>query len=102
MMSYDSMRHYEKTTIQGHAIVAEMRQYQQLNPLGTAVAAGCTELIFVLMVGLPMMSMSGMMGAGSGMMGHGYGFGFAWWFGGALLSALAGAVFAWIYNAVNR
>jgi hypothetical protein len=81
-------------------------QYQRMNPLACAIAAGGTELIFVLIFGLPMMSMSGMMGGYGAMMGRGYahgvGAGVVWWIGGALVVALAGAVFAWIYNAVTR
>lgn len=77
--------------------MVEVTQYQRLNPLACAVAAGCTELIFVLIIGFPMIGM-GMMG---GMMG-GYAFGALWWLGGAAIAALAGAVFASIYNAVNR
>jgi hypothetical protein len=75
------------------------RPEQELNPLAFAVAAGCTELVAVLLVGFPM---AGMMSGGYGMMqgGWGFGYGIVWWFGGALLAALAGAVFAWIYNAV--
>lgn len=47
--------------------------------------------------------MIGMMGGYGHMMGMGFpfGFGIAWWLGGAVVAALAGAVFAWIYNAVN-
>ena len=82
--------------------MAEVTRYQQLNPLACAIAAGCSFLIFVLIIGFPMASMSGMMGAYGGMMVRGYGIGFAWWFGGAVAAALAGAVFAWIYNAINH
>jgi hypothetical protein len=75
-----------------------VEQYRQLNPLAMAVAAGCTALLVALFVGFPM---AGMMGYGS-MWGGGFsmGHGIAWWLGGALVAALAGAVFAWIYNAV--
>lgn len=71
-----------------------------MNPLACAIAAGCTELILALIIGLPMLG--GMMGNYDGMMRHGYGVGIVWWLGGAVVSALAGAVFAGIYNIVNR
>lgn len=77
------------------------QRYQQLNPLALAVAAGCTELIVSLFVGLSMMGMMG----GPAMMGaytHGsaMALGAMWWIG-AFLTALGGAAFAWIYNAIN-
>ena len=81
--------------------MVEMTQYQRLNPFASALATGCTELIFALIVGLPMMGMGGMMN-GYGMMGQGYAVGLSWWLGGAVVAALAGAVFAWLYNAFNR
>jgi hypothetical protein len=78
--------------------------YQQLNPLAAAVAAACTELLAALLIALPMLSMGGrMMGGQTGMMGGSgpmIGFAAAWWLGGAILFAVFGAVFAWIYNAV--
>lgn len=76
-----------------------MQRYQQLNPLGLAVAAGITELLGVLLLGFPMISM--MNGYGHMMPGYTFGMGAVWWFTGAILAALAGAVFAWIYNVVN-
>ena len=91
------------------------RRYQQLNPMALAIAAGCSALIAPLLIGFPMMGIGGMMGGhgGGGMMG-GYGGGGMWgyhsayavgfgmfWIVGAFLSALLGAIFAWIYNAVN-
>lgn len=80
----------------------EVTRYQRLNPIAAALAAGCTALLFGLILGAPMFG-AGMMG-GSGMIMHEYGYGFtiAWWFAGALVAALAGAVFAWIYNAFNK
>ncbi len=82
------------------------QRYQQLNPLALAVAAACTAFIAPLLIGLPMMGIGGMMGryGGGGMWGYpsGYAFGFGtFWIVGALLAALGGAIFAWIYNAVN-
>jgi len=85
-------------------------RYQQLNPLAVAVAAGCTELVSSLIVWWSMMGMmggyGGMMGGYGGMMrgpGGGFpiGYGIFWWVGSAMLTALAGALFAWIYNAIN-
>lgn len=80
------------------------QRYAHLNPAATAVAAACAEFAGALLVGLPMIGMMGGMGhmpGGYGMMsGFGF-FGIAWWLGGALLFALLGALFAWIYNAVN-
>jgi hypothetical protein len=86
------------------------RYHQQLSPLGLAIAAGATALILSLLVGLPMMGIGGI---GGGMMG-GYGRGMMWggyaqpfvgfdvmWIVCALIAALAGAILAWIYNAVN-
>ena len=78
-----------------------MTRYQRLNPLACGVSAAVTELVFVLVVGWPMMGMSGMMN-GYGMMGRGYGLGVAWWLGGAVVAAFAGAFFAWMYNLTNR
>jgi hypothetical protein len=69
-------------------------RYQQLNPLALAVAAGCTELISALLISFPMMGMMGQARSYAG-------FAITWWIGGAVLSALAGAIFAWVYNAVN-
>lgn len=86
----------------------QMTRYQQLNPTACAIAAGCTALILVLILGFPMMGTGmmgggyGMMAHGYGMMAHGYGMGIAWWLGGAVVTALAGALFAWIYNALTR
>lgn len=80
------------------------QDYARLNPLAAAVAAGVTALLGFLLVGLPMTGMmAGYAGAGWMMGGGGYGYhagsGFLW-LGGVLAAALAGAVFAWIYNAV--
>lgn len=77
--------------------MVEVTQYRRLNPAASAVAAGCTELIFVLFIGLPMVGMH-MMGRMMGL----YAFGVLWWLGGAVLAAVGGAVFASIYNALNR
>lgn len=83
----------------------ESQRYQLLNPLAFAAAAGCTELIAALFVAVPMMGMVGWYHPGGMMSWYGtglpLGFGIAWWIGGGLLTALAGAIFAWIYNAVN-
>jgi hypothetical protein len=81
----------------------ESQQYQRLNPVATAIAAGCTELLFALFVGFRMMGMMSQYGH-MGWSGPGitFGTGLVWWLGGALLTALAGAAFAWIYNAINR
>jgi hypothetical protein len=87
-------------------------RYQQLNPLAVAIAAGCTELVSALVVWWSMAGMTGgyggVMGGGTTMGGPmmrgpgiGFGYGLIWWLGGALLTALAGAFFAWIYNAIN-
>lgn len=80
------------------------QHYARLNPLAMAVAAACAEIVGAILIGLPMLGMmggNGHMPGGYGMMG-GFGlFGIAWWLGGALLFALLGAIFAWIYNAVN-
>ena len=80
----------------------ESQSYQRLNPLAMAVAAGCTELLFTLLVGFRMMSMMSQYGH-MGWSGPGvtFGNGIFWWLGGAVLAALAGAVFAWIYNAIS-
>jgi hypothetical protein len=82
----------------------ELQRYQPLSPRGFAIAASCLALIAPLLAGFPMM---GMMGGyrGQGMMwlyppGHMLGFGI-FWIAGALLAALAAAIFAWIYNAVS-
>lgn len=91
-----------------------MEQYQKLNPLALAIAAGAAAIIISLFIGLPMMGFGGMMGGG--MMGGGYngqgwmmggygngsvlGFGITW-IVGVLVAALAGAIVAWVYNAVN-
>lgn len=78
----------------------ESQRYAQLNPLAAAVAAGTTALFGYLLIGLPM---AGMMGSYYGRWGMGYGwhpFAFMW-MGGIFTAALAGAIFAWVYNAVN-
>jgi hypothetical protein len=68
-------------------------------------------LIAPLLIGFPVMSMGRMMGgygSSPGVYGPplGYGTGFLGlgllWIFGALLAALAGAIFTWIYNAVNN
>jgi hypothetical protein len=88
----------------------ESQQYQKLNPLALAVATGVAAIIISLFIGLPMMGFGGMMGGryggsyGPGWMmgGYGYGFGFGiMWIYGAVVAALAGAIIAWVYNAVN-
>jgi hypothetical protein len=88
------------------SIPMKARRYQQLNPMALAIAAGCTALIAPLLIGFPMMGIGGMMGGhgGGGMWGYhsAYAVGFGmFWIAGAFLSALLGAIFAWIYNAVN-
>jgi hypothetical protein len=80
----------------------QAQRYTHLNPLAMAVASGCTELLLVLISGARAMSLM----RGYGHMGwvgpvFPFAFRFVWWVGGALLTALGGAVFAWIYNAVN-
>jgi hypothetical protein len=75
--------------------------YQQLNPLALAIAAGATWLLGSLLFGFTMMGIMG----GPWMMGvYGHGSAMAlsamWWIG-ALLAAFGGALFAWIYNALN-
>lgn len=85
------------------------QRYQQLNPLAFAVAAGCAALIASVLIGFPMMGLGGMMGGygahGGGPWGYhsgnDFGFGMLFWLGGTLLVTLVGAIFAWIYNAVN-
>ena len=88
-----------------------MDRYQRLNPLALAVASGCLALIAPLLIGFPMMSMGRMMGGygpSAGVYGPPWGYGTGYlgfgvlWIVGALLAALAGAIFAWIYNAVNK
>lgn len=87
----------------------DSRQYQQLNPPALATATGVAAIVVSLFVGLPMMGFGGMMGGydggGGWMMGRygpGYVFGFGiMWIVGALVAALAGAIVAWVYNAVN-
>jgi hypothetical protein len=76
----------------------QSQRYQQLNPLALAVAAGSTELITALIISFPTIGMMRMMSGYGHMM---WGVGITWWLGGAVISALAGAIFAWIYNAVN-
>ncbi len=82
----------------------KMQGYQQLNPLAMAVAAACAEVIAVLLFALPMLGMMGGYGSMMGGYGHmgsfGFGFGIVWLLAGAVLAALLGAIFAWIYNAV--
>ncbi len=56
----------------------------------------------MFIIAFPMVGMGNMMGGYAGMMGRGYGMGIAWWLGGAVLASLAGGVFAWIYNTINR
>ncbi|MGZ3497264.1 MAG: hypothetical protein ACXWNK_04920 [Vulcanimicrobiaceae bacterium] len=74
-----------------------------LNPLAFAVGFGAAGLIVSLLFVFPMgFSMSGMHGAG--MMGGVYGMGFGIAFGAFIwavfISALAGAIIAFTYNAV--
>jgi ABC-type branched-subunit amino acid transport system permease subunit len=86
-------------------------RYQKLNPLALAIAAGAVAIVISLFIGLPMMGFGGMMGgrygnSGQGWMMRGYGNGTVLGFGtlwivGALVAALAGAIFAWVYNAVS-
>ena len=88
----------------------ETGHYAQLNPVAAAVAAAVTGLLCYLAVGLPI---AGMMGVGSyyghGWMRGGYGAGpgaFGFLSISAIvmaivISALGGAIFAWVYNAVN-
>lgn len=81
------------------------QRYQQLNPVALAVAGGVTWLLGSLLFGFSMMGMMGGMMGSPGMMGaysHGSAMALSamWWIG-ALLAALIGAFFAWIYNGVN-
>lgn len=83
----------------------QSQRYQPLNPLAIAVAAGVTWLLGSLLFGFSMMAMMGGIMGGPGMMGvysHGSAMALStmWWIG-AVLAALTGAFFAWIYNAVN-
>lgn len=83
----------------------ESQRYQQLNPTAFAAAAGCVELIIALFVAFPMIGIDGWYRPRGMMSWYGTGlpfaFGIVWWIGGAVLAALVGAFFAWIYNAVN-
>ena len=79
----------------------QSQRYEHLNPVAFAVAAGVTGLVVSMLVGI---SMVGMMGTGGMMLPTNHGAAMAlsaMWWGGALLAALAGAVFAWIYNALS-
>ena len=76
--------------------------YCQLDPLAAAIAAGASALLLDLIMGFSMMGMMGSgenAGMGSMMMmpSSGWHMGFMG-FGSVLLAALAGAVFAWVYN----
>lgn len=83
--------------------MAEITRYQRVNPLACALAAGITELVFVLVIGWPMIGMGGgMMGGYGGTMHNAFGIGVVWWLGGAVVTGVAGAFFAWLYNATNR
>ena len=87
-------------------------KYQKLNPFALAIAGAAAATSTFLFFSLPMSGFGGMMGADHGgfrsggwmMGGYGnapaFGFGMMWFFG-AILAALAGAVVAWVYNAVN-
>ena len=83
----------------------ESRRYQKLNPLALAAAFAVTSVVISFFIGLPMMGFGGMMGGryGMGWMMDGYGIvGFGlMWIVGALIAALAGAIVAWVYNAVD-
>ena len=87
----------------------ESQQYQKLNPAALAIAAAAAAIVISLFVSLPMMGFGGMMGGHSGgypgqgwmMGGGGYGFGLGMWIAGAFFAAFAGAIVAWVYNAVN-
>ncbi len=96
----------------------QTQRYQQLNPAALAIAAGSVAFIGSIVLRVGIMGMTGMMGGyghggamdgNQGMMGS---YGNMW--GGistgyvvagvivwALLAALLGATFAWIYNALN-
>lgn len=83
-------------------------QYHKLNPSALATATAVAAIVVSLFVGFPMLGFGGMMhgyGEGGSMMGRygsGYVLGFGlMWIVGALVAALAGAVVAWVYNAVN-
>jgi hypothetical protein len=90
----------------------ESQQYQRLNPLAFAIAAGVAAIVVSLLFGLPAMGFGGMMGGryggygGPGWMTGGFGngsfLGFGiMWLVGVLVVALAGATVAWVYNAVH-
>jgi uncharacterized membrane protein len=90
----------------------ESQQYQRLNPLAFAIAAGVAAIVVSLLIGLPTMGFGGMMNGhyggygGQGWMMGGYGNGSVVGFGimwlvGVLVAALAGAIVAWVYNAVH-
>lgn len=85
----------------------ESQQYQKLNPAALAVAFAVSAIVVSFFIGVPMMGFGSMMGGyyGTGWMMGGYGpgiIGFGlMWLVGALIAALAGALVAWVYNAVN-
>lgn len=82
----------------------ESREYNQLNPAALAIAAGVTAIILSFVFGMPMLGFGAMMNGyhGGGWMMGGFGYaGVAMWVAAGLVSALAGALAAWIYNAIN-
>lgn len=92
----------------------QQQRYSQLNPLAIALAAGCVALVgFFLMVPMfGMMSGGGYGGMSRGDMGpyangHMWGpgawplFSLIWAVGSAICVAIVGAIFAWVYNALN-
>ena len=84
------------------------QHHHKLNPAALAIAAGVAAIVISLLVGLPMIGFGGMMAGHAGyggqgwmMGGAGYGFGLSMWIVGALFAAFAGAIVAWVYNAVQ-
>lgn len=79
-------------------------RYAQLNPGAFALAAGCVALVGTLVMAFPTVGMMSYMGPYYGHMWGGAAwpfFGIVGWIGSAICAAIAGAIFAWIYNAAN-
>ena len=87
-------------------------RYAQLNPWALAVAAGCVALVGFVILGFPIASGMHMGAYGHGMMGGGYGAAVMWhawspwflvlcWIGSVIVAMVLGAVFGWVYNALN-
>jgi hypothetical protein len=82
----------------------ELKHYAQLNPAAMATAAGVTALIAYVFVGIPLgLGMVVTMARGPYEYGPPIGFGIAWplGIGAIIVAAIAGAIFAWVYNVVN-